>query len=177
MKRYTIAATGHRPDKLFGYDLYDPRWQALGRKMKEFIINKSNWYGPITCISGMALGVDQLFALVALKLRDTGYNIKVIAALPCFNQNKKWKDDSYWKNIMDRVDEKVFVHEGEYVPWCMQKRNEWMVDNADEILAVWDGTNGGTSNCIKYAEKQNKEVYNIYSEFNRTLMFAEMNLQ
>lgn len=30
-------------------------------------------------------------------------------------------------------------------------RNEWMVDNSDELWAVTDGTSGGTKACIEYA--------------------------
>ena len=162
MERYVIAATGHRPDKLFGYNLYHPGYIDLGWKMKDFLYKKYSTCGPITCISGMALGVDQLFALVALKMRDyNGLDVKVVAALPCLNQNKNWRDDTYWQNIMSRADEKVYVHNGEYTLWCMQKRNEYMVDNADSILAVWNGTSGGTANCIRYANRKNKEVVNI----------------
>lgn len=162
MNRYVIAATGHRPNKLFGYNLRDYRWTELGFNMKRFILERYRMNNDkVTCISGMALGVDQLFALVALKLKDLGYNVKVVAALPCLNQNKKWKDDAYWQNIMERVDEKVYVHEGEYTPWCMQKRNEYMVDNANVLLAVWDGTSGGTANCIKYAQEKGVEIVNI----------------
>ncbi|PAD70641.1 hypothetical protein CHH83_02225 [Bacillus sp. 7586-K] len=43
----------------------------------------------------------------------------------------------------------------------MQKRNEWMVDNSDYVIAVWDGTKGGTGNCVKYAQKQNKYITTI----------------
>lgn len=45
-----------------------------------------------------------------------------------------------------------------YSPWLMQKRNEYMVDNVDEVLAFFDGTTGGTKNCIDYANKMGKEV-------------------
>ncbi len=38
----------------------------------------------------------------------------------------------------------------------MQKRNEWMVDNCDMLVAVWDGTDGGTYNCIDYAKRMKK---------------------
>lgn len=31
----------------------------------------------------------------------------------------------------------------------MQKRNEYMVDLADKVVAVWDGSKGGTDNCEK----------------------------
>lgn len=45
--------------------------------------------------------------------------------------------------------------------WLMQKRNEYMVDLADRVIAVWDGSKGGTANCIKYAEKVGKEIIKI----------------
>ena len=43
----------------------------------------------------------------------------------------------------------------------MQKRNEYMVDLADRVIAVWDGSKGGTANCVKYAEKVGKEIIRI----------------
>ena len=39
----------------------------------------------------------------------------------------------------------------------MQKRNEYMVDHSDIVLAVWNGKKSGTENCIKYAEKMGKK--------------------
>lgn len=38
------------------------------------------------------------------------------------------------------------------------KRNEQMVDMADEILVIWDGKSKGSVHTIKYANKMNKKV-------------------
>jgi predicted Rossmann fold nucleotide-binding protein DprA/Smf involved in DNA uptake len=38
------------------------------------------------------------------------------------------------------------------------KRNETMVDLADEILVVWDGVSKGTAYTVRYAEKQGKRL-------------------
>lgn len=38
------------------------------------------------------------------------------------------------------------------------KRNEKMVDIADEILIVWDGISKGTKYTLEYAKKKNKAV-------------------
>ena len=38
------------------------------------------------------------------------------------------------------------------------KRNEQMVDLADEVLVIWDGKSKGTAHTIRYAEKQEKRV-------------------
>jgi uncharacterized phage-like protein YoqJ len=49
---------------------------------------------------------------------------------------------------------------------AMQLRNIWMVDHADEVWAFWDGSKGGTANCVKYAERVNKPVRNLFTEYN-----------
>lgn len=36
-----------------------------------------------------------------------------------------------------------------------------MVDLADKVIAVWDGSNGDTGNCVRYAEKCGKEIIRI----------------
>ena len=38
------------------------------------------------------------------------------------------------------------------------KRNEQMVDMADEVLVVWDGISKGSEYTIRYAEKKGKPV-------------------
>jgi len=40
----------------------------------------------------------------------------------------------------------------------LQKRNEWMVDNSDAVIAVWDGTPGGPGNTVDYARKFGRSV-------------------
>ena len=38
------------------------------------------------------------------------------------------------------------------------RRNEIMVDIADEILVIWDGKSKGSASTVKYAEKNNKPL-------------------
>jgi len=38
------------------------------------------------------------------------------------------------------------------------KRNEQMVDMADAILIIWDGSSKGTQYTLKYARKKNKPI-------------------
>jgi uncharacterized phage-like protein YoqJ len=39
-----------------------------------------------------------------------------------------------------------------------QRRNEFMVDAADVLAAFFDGSQGGTANCVRYASKVGKKV-------------------
>ena len=50
------------------------------------------------------------------------------------------------------ADKVIDVSPDPYAVWKMQKRNIWMVDQSNVVIAVWDGKkSGGTYNCIKYA--------------------------
>ena len=44
------------------------------------------------------------------------------------------------------------------------KRNEIMVDIADEVLIIWDGKSRGTNYTAKYAEIKNKKVHLIIKQ-------------
>lgn len=151
-----ICVTGHRPDKLYGYNLNDPRYKKLFKRFKELLIENN----CTEAITGMALGADMLFALAVIKLKREGYNIKLHCAIPCRNHNENWNQDSkiLYNHILKNADIVKLVSDEDYKPYLMQKRNEYMVDNADKVIAVWDGSKSGTYNCVKYAEKQNKEI-------------------
>ena len=43
----------------------------------------------------------------------------------------------------------------------MQKRNEYMVNNSDYVIAVWDGKPSGTGNTVRYAESKGKTIITI----------------
>ena len=76
-----MCVTGHRPNKLYGYDLTDDRWIALKEDFKQILIeNKCD-----EAITGMALGVDTMFAYAVLELKESGYDIKLHCAVPCRN--------------------------------------------------------------------------------------------
>lgn len=154
-----ICVTGHRPNKLYGYNLNHPSYIALKNTFKK-LLHDNNCTEAIT---GMALGVDTIFAIAVLELKDEGYNIKLHCAIPCKNHSCKWLKESVelYNSILERADIVKLVSEEEYKPYLMQKRNEYMVDLAEKVIAVWDGTNGGTGNCVKYAQKKNKEIIRV----------------
>jgi len=146
-----VAFTGHRPDKLGGYKLPNPTYLHVYKEI-ESNLKKLN---PEKVISGMALGVDQWAAYIAYKLK-----IPFIAAVPFEGQEKAWptKSQVTYNTLLSKASEKVIVCDGGYSSSKMQKRNEWMVDHCDILIAVWDGTPGGTANCVKYAQSVNKEI-------------------
>ncbi len=157
----TCSFTGHRPNKLKGYNPEDNKellWRIY-KEVEDHIDNK----GVTTFISGMALGVDMWAAKMILRVKRYNPEIKLICAIPCANHSLKWnkKLQKEYNRILHVADKVVHVSTEEYKAYLMQKRNEWMVDNSDYIIAVWDGTSGGTGNCVKYAEKVKKQITQI----------------
>lgn len=54
---------------------------------------------------------------------------------------------------------KVVVCSGGYAAFKMQKRNEYLVDHCDKLIAIYDGSLfGGTYNCVKYANSVSKQI-------------------
>lgn len=151
-----ICVTGHRPDKLYGYELSDWRYMVLKEKLKT-ILKENNCS---EAISGMALGVDTVFALAVLELKLEGYPIQLHCAIPCQNQDKFWKqpDKERYHMILEKADIVKMVTNAPYTPFCMQQRNEYMVNHSDKVIAVWNGSSGGTKNCIDYAKNRKKEI-------------------
>lgn len=79
------------------------------------------------------------------------------------NHSSKWhlQDIQLYQAILNQADEIILVSDTEYNKSVMQKRNIYMVDHSDKGIAVWNGSSGGTKNCINYAEKQGKEMIYI----------------
>lgn len=170
-KKITYAATGHRPSKVDNaYELNHPKAleiiSLLKEKLKELTIDKYGvvQYDEIECISGMALGMDMYFAEAVLELRKEYPQFKLIAAVPCTGHSLNWPKSSQFTHarICDAADEYVLVTNAPFKPYLMQVRNEYMVNRADEIISLWDGTSGGTGNCINYALKQGKPILNLH---------------
>ena len=161
---YHIAFTGHRPDKIGGYDETSPKRFALRQEIQATLqraVDKYSTTHQIIVISGGALGVDQDAARIAYQM-----NIPFIVAQPCKNHESKWFKESQIKyaKMLELAHEVVLVSDGTYDELgakCMQDRNIWMVDHCDALIAVWDGTSGGTANCVKYALKVNKPIVYI----------------
>lgn len=55
----------------------------------------------------------------------------------------------------------VYVTDAPYTRTCMQMRNQWMVDHCDALVAIWDGSSGGTENCVNYAKDQGVPMVRI----------------
>ena len=98
--------------------------------------------------------------LLGLKAAYPG--ITLTCALPCESQAEKWPEplrDRYYA-VLSKCDREVLL-QTRYTPDCMEKRNRYMVDHADLLIAVWDGRPSGTGKTVQYAQQQGKHVLMI----------------
>ena len=146
-RQHRCCFTGHRPEKL-----NIPETEVIS--WLEMEIRKAIEDGFTTFISGMARGVDIWAAEIVLRLRDEGKPIHLICASPFEGFERSWSDDWKWRytDVINRADIVRFICKG-YSRACFQIRNEWMVDHSARVLAVYDGSSGGTHNTIAYCRK------------------------
>lgn len=160
----TCAFTGHRPQNLpFRFNESDKRCIALKKQLRKLIVQLIEQHSVTHFISGMAIGVDMYAAEIVLDLKAEYPHITLEGAIPCETQAAKWSEslrDRYFK-IAEQCDKETML-QTQYTPNCMQKRNRYMVDQADVLLAVWDGTPSGTGSTVKYAKTQGRTVWIIH---------------
>lgn len=89
-------------------------------------------------VSGCAVGIDS-FAI----------DYASLANLPLFRFPAAWKSQE-WKSYDPKRG---------YDPKAGFRRNELMAQNAEALLAIWDGKSSGTKHMISMAEKYRLKIY------------------
>ena len=74
------------------------------------------------------------------------------------------KDDQYYEKFYDDI--LYPVEKGAHPKAAISKRNRWMIDNADLLVAYAEsGRAGGASNTIRYAKKKGIEIINLATQY------------
>lgn len=156
--------TGHRPQSLGSFDPKSKDNKKMIWAIHDIIVDHIVNKNVSIFISGMALGIDIWSAKTVLYLKEKYPHIKLICAIPCKEQFKKWSkaDKEEWLKVVKQADLTYYVSTENYTAWCMDVRNKWMVNNAKYVIAVFDGTKGGTQNCINDAIKANKIITTLH---------------
>jgi uncharacterized phage-like protein YoqJ len=147
-----VAVTGHRPPKLGGYWVPNPIYNAV----KAGLLRKFRELQPTVVLTGMALGTDQWAAEVC---RDNA--IPYDAIVPFHGFESQWPDASkaqYHRLLAGARTTHVVTDTSTYSGGLLQRRNQWLVDHSVVLVGVWNGSSGGTSNCITYARGRGKNI-------------------
>ena len=146
-----VAATGHRIEKFEGSAFALSNTLTWLDLMADFLASDER-FGLDEGISGMATGVDQLWATVVLEKK-----IPLSAYVPYWGQARKWSSENRdnWSAILGLArDVKVFGRSEPYDVSTIWDRNRGMVDDCDLLLVVKDGSDtGGTAGTLRYAQE------------------------
>ena len=156
MRSHRCCFTGHRPDKL-------TRSKEQITKDLTIAIDKAISDGFQTFISGMAMGVDIWAAQIVLEKKNVLPGLHLICALPFPEFGDRWS--SQWSDVYNEIIRqadlvKSISQSFSYASY--QKRNEWMVNHSGRVIAVYNGSAGGTRNTVEYAERYNVPCIEIF---------------
>ncbi|WP_298034486.1 SLOG family protein [uncultured Dysosmobacter sp.] len=172
MELKSCAITGHRPTRFkWKYDEKDARCKRLKREMQEQFILLYE-LGVRRFFIGGALGVD-IWAgeiLLQMQAQPKFSGIELIIVLPFEGYDAKWDDRS--KNrirfLIDHSTETVVAGKAAEPPAvCYKRRNYYMVDRADYLLAVYDNDRSirsGTGMTVNYAQKKGLSITLIHPD-------------
>lgn len=158
-KIITCAFTGYRPQKMpFGFNEEDLRCMDLKKRLR-CVIEVLVWGGCSHFISGGAQGFDTFAAEAVMDLKRKYPWVTLEIAVPYDGQEDRWssreQDRYYW--ILNQADIVTWVSH-EYSRGCLAKRNCYLVDHCDLLVAAYDGLPGGTEQTVNYARAQGKEI-------------------
>jgi uncharacterized phage-like protein YoqJ len=123
------------------------------RKLKKEI-KKAVEAGVETFYNGMAMGFDLVAAEKVLELRKKNPQIKLIACVPCYGQEKNFsdKDKKRYVAILKKADETVVLSEN-YYKGCMLVRDKYMADRGEMMICYCKRDTGGAAYTVKYFKK------------------------
>lgn len=103
-----------------------------------------------------------LAAKEVIALKQSFEDIELILAIPCRDQTSGWDQSSkiIYQTLKRQADEVVYISPY-YTRNCMLKRDRFMVDNAQYVVAFLNKRRGGTHYTVKYAEKLGRNIVNL----------------
>ncbi len=162
----SCAFTGHRPKSFsFGYDESSAEFEELKIKIRNTITQVCN-AGCRTFYCGMAEGADLWCGEIVLEIKDKfDPPLEICTVAPFLMQASGMteKNKIRYRKIMDHAKKRFLVSRG-FTNKCYQKRNYFMVDSCDALIAVYNEneSKSGTGQTIRYAKKKNKKIFFIH---------------
>ena len=113
--------------------------------------------------TGGALGFDTMAAKQLIQFKMSHRDVRLIVAVPCKDQAERWTSSQrdMYDYILSCADEVVFCSE-EYTKDCMKKRNEYLANTCDILIAYSGRASSGSAQTVRMAKALGKTVYNLY---------------
>ena len=136
--------------------------------LQEQIINNIPHSTPVTCYTGGYGDFDQICAHVCKGSKKEYQNIEVVYITPYLNQSEQTKIKLMQESGL--CDSSIYPPiENIPLKFAILKRNEWMIDNSDMIIAYVNHSFGGAYKSLLFAKRKKKKIINICDFLNTTL--------
>lgn len=161
---FTIGVTGHRYLAYYQGSRRDKIIHGMKRIVFHLLKDKIREGGDLSVntITGMARGADLLFGRSMIDARryyrgELGIPFTITAAIPYSGQYKECNgfptEAHLYSELSHRCDVKKILS-NYYYTGCYKKRNRYIVDNSDVLIAVWDGKPSGTGQTVRMAKEK-----------------------
>ncbi len=157
-KSQTVAFTGHR--SVTGISLAE-----LSHRLDKAIMDCYD-RGYRRFITGMAIGFDMLAAEAVVRLRASRPDVHLMAAIPFPGQPARFslEDRQRYIRLLEAADSQKMIS-AFYHSRCFHRRNDYMIDNASMLIALWDGKpSGGTYYTYTEALRRGLSVVNLFEQ-------------
>jgi hypothetical protein len=157
-RMYRIAISSHR-------GLPAPTAFLVNQAIRAALAERAPGVTGLSCLADEADGADQIFARAVTDLGGT-----LEAVIPAAEYREKLPEDSHpgYDDLFARA---AAVHRlpfTESTPESHMAASKLMVDEADELYAVWDGkparSYGGTADVVAYARERGTPVRVIWPD-------------
>lgn len=152
----TCCFTGHRPDHL--PEDFRELYSRIDTAVRQAVDDGYN-----TFLTGMAIGFDRMAGYTVLQLKHRGFPVRLICAVPykgfAEGSRDEWRELSL--TLLEQADAVEYICPKSH-PGCYQLRNRWMVDHSSRVIAYYADVKGGTRDTVRYAEKKNIPVTNLF---------------
>lgn len=180
----SCAITGHRPVRFkWKYKENDTRCKRLKRRMQEqFTLLYEQ--GVRRFYVGGALGVDMWAGEILLRLKEQPEygDIELVVTLPFARHDAGWdaRSKSRLTFIINHSSETVTVGTtAEPAAVCYKRRNYYMIDHADCLLAVYDNDRSirsGTGMTVNYAQNRGLPITLIHPDTDAVSVLRQTSL-
>ncbi|MBQ8566971.1 MAG: hypothetical protein IJ445_05245 [Clostridia bacterium] len=124
--------------------------------VKEQIKNNITDKEPITCYLGGYGDFDEICAIACVELKKEFTNIEIAYITPYVSLTEQVKSEN---TIYDVI---IYPPLENVLPkFAISKRNEWMMTNADLVIAYVNCDYGGAYRSLTMAKRKGKKIINI----------------
>ncbi|MEQ1787348.1 MAG: SLOG family protein [Acidimicrobiales bacterium] len=148
-----VLVAGHRPGELGGYDANSIA-DGVRARVQETLAAMVAVDGPLTVVSGLRLGAEQLGAEAALEL-----GLPLVVVLPYPEADKPWPADARTRFAELVASAEVSITLETKAPATKQlagaalsRRDAWLAKQVDGALVVWDQDDATVGRLVRSLE-------------------------